>query len=431
MRFLFITKKYPPQPDPSGRIVYNLVQELKREGHIVDVIYQDKSITAKTKKSFVDKQEVHYIIQPTKWDILQEKNRSKFISRKNKLLYIIFTYVRKIYLTIMLPYFPDVEPKITRTICHLYKLECLNKNYDAVISFFRPYSCLNSGRIIAKENNVKNHIAIYLDMIEDRDCPKFMPLELYKILIKKGDINILSTSKKVFFPISSENYIYSKYQEYKNKIALYEFPTYTQKNIEFFRRKYENDKNIRFIYAGTLEKSFRNPTTMLMLINEMAKYKSEYQFILDIYGGGNCKDIIESFNSENNMTVTYYGIVDKEKIDKMIIEADVLLNITNDYSAIIPSKIFELFTTGKPILNIINNKDDGSLKYFQRYPLSINVKWDNKDIFEVAATTFNLINSYFNINISMDKINKLFEKNTPKYLATQILNVLKESGMKE
>ena len=41
MKFLFLTKEFPPIPDPSGRIVFNLSEELKRKGHSVDIIARD------------------------------------------------------------------------------------------------------------------------------------------------------------------------------------------------------------------------------------------------------------------------------------------------------------------------------------------------------------------------------------------------------
>ena len=44
-------------------------------------------------------------------------------------------------------------------------------------------------------------------------------------------------------------------------------------------------------------------------------------------------------------------------------EADFLLNIGNSISSMVPSKIFEYISTGKPIISIYSNINDSS-QYF-------------------------------------------------------------------
>ena len=53
--------------------------------------------------------------------------------------------------------------------------------------------------------------------------------------------------------------------------------------------------------------------------------------------------------------------------------ADVLINLGNTVTNQLPSKIFEYFSSGKPILNLCANPSDPALRYFARYPLALTL----------------------------------------------------------
>ena len=98
----------------------------------------------------------------------------------------------------------------------------------------------------------------------------------------------------------------------------------------------------------------------------------------------------------------------------------------NAYEAIVPSKIFELFATGKPILNFSTQGDDGSLDYFRRYPLSYTVEWLNTTS-EGKESTIKQLSSFIvdkrNDCVSISDISGLYSQCTPQYLANQIIQI--------
>ena len=56
-------------------------------------------------------------------------------------------------------------------------------------------------------------------------------------------------------------------------------------------------------------------------------------------------------------------------------ESDFLLNIGNKIAyQMLPSKIFGMFATGKPIINVIGHPDDATMPYFSCYNNSIDIK---------------------------------------------------------
>ena len=134
-------------------------------------------------------------------------------------------------------------------------------------------------------------------------------------------------------------------------------------------------------------------------------------------------------NRFGNLKVDYHGRVSKEEVSLYEKNADILINIMNAYEAIVPSKIFELFATGKPILNFITQGDDGSLNYFNKYPLSYTVDWVNTTM-ETKSGTIKRLSEFIvarrNDRVSVSDVSELFAQCTPRYVANQIIQACKK-----
>ena len=55
-------------------------------------------------------------------------------------------------------------------------------------------------------------------------------------------------------------------------------------------------------------------------------------------------------------------------------KADILLNISNTLDNQVPSKIFDYFSMGKPVLNLQKIENCPAEEYFAKYPLCYNLK---------------------------------------------------------
>ena len=63
----------------------------------------------------------------------------------------------------------------------------------------------------------------------------------------------------------------------------------------------------------------------------------------------------------------YIGLLNHEQVIKYMQESDILINIGNNLTGMVPCKIFEYMSTGKPILTTIKIDDDPSTTYYKRY----------------------------------------------------------------
>lgn len=129
--------------------------------------------------------------------------------------------------------------------------------------------------------------------------------------------------------------------------------------------KSENDGNskdnlfsstdINVVYAGSFYSSFRRPDKILKFLNEVCKLIPELKVHLYCWG---CDDQVDSAKAEMGDSLILHGRVGAAEAHTAIKNADVLLNVGNDLPYQVPGKLFEYFSTGKPIVNFIYREDD-------------------------------------------------------------------------
>ena len=418
MRFLLITKEYPPIPDASGTIVYHLCSELKKKGHHVDVI-------ARSHKAHVNRGTSGDVfwVQISFWEKLSKKVGSGNCRRSDLMLYRLLTYVRKFLLMFRIHKFPDSECNVTRRTVRTYKKYLKHQKYDCVIGFFRPYSCLSAAMQVAKENRTATSIACYFDLVDAKTRPSLMPKVLYEKLIQKGDRKVMERCNYIMLPVSAHKKENLELNQFPNAI-YYEFPTFMVREQRDGYIDPSEDRELRLVFAGTMDRAYRNPESMLQVIHRTAEAMPDRKVRLDVFGGGDCAQLFQSGQWSRNLSIVYHGRVPKEEVVAYEAQAHFLINVMNAYEAIVPSKIFELFASGKPILNFVTHSDDGSLEYFKKYPLCCTIDWPHaseKERTQLVASVHAFMLQNQGRRVDIQTITSLFQKCTPEYVAEQII----------
>lgn len=239
----------------------------------------------------------------------------------------------------------------------------------------------------------------------------------------------------------SENYIYYKYKIFKNfwrnlnlrkeqEIYSYmdygmftpEIYRYVSKvfhikseiifKIEFALSDLKSNKPVeirsaalcRLIYAGMFYKEIRNPEFALKILSQVPDVS------FDMYvGKGECEDIILRYNHQNFNRSEY---VDRKRyLDMIYREYDILVNVGNNASLQAPSKMLELISTGKPIINFYHSKDS-QYEMIEKYPLGLNIgKDDEKSVLRVTE----FCKKYRGKSISFEEVSALYPENNLEY----------------
>lgn len=235
---------------------------------------------------------------------------------------------------------------------------------------------------------------------------------IQKKIYKKADIILLTQES---------------YNQYKNE-AIMQFSHQKWVNcgipILNFNEDFNyiaNDDLNHFIYVGTFYKKIREPfhmlDTMLLLVNQLENFR------LDIYGE-EFKPEYRRYVEESEGRIVFHGRIPKEKVREVIAKSNYLVNIGNNVSNQLPSKVLEYIGYQKPILNFVSIENDPCIPYLTKYsnaliigPKSNEHKRDSDKIIEFIRGQKQYINK--------TKLFEEFERYTVESISKHINSLMK------
>jgi len=259
--------------------------------------------------------------------------------------------------------------KATRKAEELFKIN----NYDTIISCSFPFSMHKIAYNLKKKHNVTwiayqfdphtfNHTLMNDGLIKDR---------------LSEEIKILTLADKIFLP--NENYeenLKTELAVLKDKYYTIPFALIKRPNIEM-----ENKENLKiiFTFAGTLYENIRTPFNMLEFFKNV---ELDYEIQLFYITESSLETKLLDYKKEFKDKLKLYPNESKDKCDEAIIQSNILINIGNEMANQTPSKVYELISYGKPIVNFYTIDDDTSKKVLKDYPLVFNINKDysTKDV---------------------------------------------------
>lgn len=212
-------------------------------------------------------------------------------------------------------------------------------------------------------------IPYFLDAFYAGQTPKLMPVGIKKYrainlenkLLKNADrIIMMKAVEKVY----KENQ--SLFKNYNNIIYL-DLPLYRPVRTDSISiKKYFSTEEIVFFFAGATPRNIRNPQYILELFSLLA----DYNYHLYIAGSTDYNNLIKHYTTSYT-NIHYLGEISHDKAKELSVEADFLVNIGNNLQNMVPSKIFEYMSLGKPILSTLKIPSDPSLGYLNEYGKSL------------------------------------------------------------
>ena len=166
------------------------------------------------------------------------------------------------------------------------------------------------------------------------------------------------------------------------------------------------------LYAGCLFYRVRDPRTMLSVFSKLNKV----DLCLYVTGDRKCRKMLKSVYPSN---IHINGLVPREEYFKLLSQADVLVNLSNDAKLQAPHKLMELVSTGKPIINFYYHKNAG-YRIIERYPLGINVSNSSKPDEMVTA-----IDAFIADNCQKALTDAEIKETFPEYLLPYQMNSVK------
>lgn len=316
--------------------------------------------------------------------------------------------------------YPDLDIGLTKRKYN-ESIKCENDGaHDYVLGFYRAYSNIAVCLKLKKRNKNKKVIAVFLDPLGAYK-PFGIPPKIFEKIRWRVERNLLQKLDFCFFPMSIRDEMESKYADFADKIRYFDYPVYKYCGEEGSPKE---DDVISFIYAGSLDITYRNPKELINSISQ-AFAETGKKVRLEFFVEGNCFELLEKMKSEVDIDLVVNHYITKEELLKKYLETDILLNIGNTQKNVVPSKIFELFSYGKPIINYRYLKDDYTNRYFEKYPLALSID-EGKSAIEKQNEIVKFVNDNLGKSANKEELDNLFYENTVEFFSSLFEKIIEE-----
>ncbi|WP_238403192.1 glycosyltransferase [Paenibacillus mesophilus] len=247
--------------------------------------------------------------------------------------------------------------------------------YDAVISVSHPFSSHLTGVRLKKKWPELSWIVDIGDPFYFHSMPTNNRL-LYNGINYWAERGVLKRADYVVLNTEQTKEMYrSTFQMEPSKMRVSP-PLVSTPNTDLILPVQQPGERLRFIFIGTLYRDIRNPQALLKWFEALYR-DMQGNVELHFYGNvGDCAEYFEPYGRYKDETLFVHGLVPREQAYSAMIGADILVNIGNKTPDLLPSKLVEYASTGKPIFNLVSIPDDSSVEFFRTYHDVIHVLED-------------------------------------------------------
>ena len=357
------------------------------------------------------------------WDIYiwSRKNKEKIIPR---IIIFLNHLLMRIKQALCIPIYPCYEPflakKFAREAAKLYKKE----HFDIVISEYHGYETLYAGYMLKKKYPEIKFIPIFWDSMSGGFPAKYLPLSYDRKQRLRHEERFCSIADKIIFMESSRAHHekVSAGREYYNKVSYLDIPRFVRAPVlgKVDVQGFIKPECINIVYAGVLNRTDRSPEFILGLFERICAVKLNLIFLCI----GEGIDIIKKRIGAYRHGLVVSGYVEQATLFEIYSQAGFLLNLGGSNPYMVPSKIFEYMSCGKPIISTYSIDDEASASYLKRYPLALLIDEREKDTDAQISRICNFIENTRGKTADFRELASTFYNNTPAAYAELIGNIL-------
>jgi len=401
--------------DANVKIAENIASQLSNLGHEVTLLGVSKDIFLE--KSFTELSDsgAYKIVHMTENPVIRRHRarlekfieKNSYSSRKSS----VIKYTLKHPLSaavLMYSFSPFYKEDISVYSSDSLKNYIVNNNIDAVLAITAPSFTVS---------------ALFHQDIPD--CKKIIyqldPYGLHELYKPKEDETVWFNKADCIFTTEILKEKYSEHKDYSifdKKIHALNFPSFI-KPVITEKTSYLEKTKTNIVFCGAIEDRYRKPDRFLELISEQIKIDPQ----ICVHFIGRIKSqVCTTYAEKYPENIFIHPFLDSKYIPSLLDEADFLLNIGNSLKLQLPSKIFEYFATGKPIIHQETIPECTCRKYMQEYPLAFTVHCDS-DI-SLFHDFQKFITQNKGVTIPFNTVNEMYSEYTPEAVASEIHKII-------
>ena len=420
MKILFILGAYNPRPSANGISVGHVIDALKQEGHEISIICNKNHGC----RDYMNENGISiYRVTPRGYIYLKDyaivlKNKKPGLA---KIFQFISNLQEKIVLFVSLLKWPKVCHVSVRRFRKL-ALELYQKNiFDIVISVYTPIESILAGLALKKEFPRVVFFPYFLDSLSGGAFPKILSREQAIMKCLKVEREIFQYADRIILMKSSKTHHEQYNNEYGRKMVFLDIPMMihpggmNKVNLSIKRNCY------KLLFVGSIAHKIRNPRVLINTLLCLERTDVVCEFI----GNMDCFDLFRPLKEKFGNRLILTGYLDHDKVLKKIYESDILINIGNNISTMVPSKIFEYMSYRKPIISTYEIHNEPSLVYLRKYPAALLLSSsDSPESNAIKVSCF--IDNSKHIRMDLMDLDDIFYLNTPKAFVDTLKKVMEE-----
>ncbi|MBQ6532013.1 MAG: hypothetical protein IJI33_03355 [Solobacterium sp.] len=176
----------------------------------------------------------------------------------------------------------------------------------------------------------------------------------------------------------------------------------------------DNVKN-RSVFVGNLYWDIRDPMHVIECYRELGE--AYHIYFIGGVGGEDREAILLEKGISGIPNVHFIEPVSRELAEQYLLQADVLVNIGNLLDNLIPSKVLDYLSSGKPVLNFYKREDCTSTAFFRSYPNAAS--FDDRNIPYAGVKNF-LEHAQHMRTLDYDEIRRLY----PDYSVSNVREII-------
>jgi glycosyltransferase involved in cell wall biosynthesis len=158
------------------------------------------------------------------------------------------------------------------------------------------------------------------------------------------------------------------------------------------RQVFPADGVTRLVFVGTLYREIRNPTPVLAFFNELTRKAPDRPMELHFFGDiHDCEPCFAAHRELLGRRVFLHGVVDRETALSAMQQATTLINIGNNTSYQLPSKVLEYAASGRPLINVVQDSSDSSVEVLRSHPACLTLFGHSQSVEQHAAAVARFI----------------------------------------
>lgn len=407
-KILFTIQWYPPKDSANVLCDDKIIKTFLESGE-----YEIHALTYLDKSQPYDETINDVKVHRFKTGIVHRlKKRAQRSNKRIAKIYLkIERFILRVKQILTIPIYPFCEPflckKFAKQAIKLHKKE----KFDMVISEHNGLDTLYAGHKLKEFDPEIKFAAILWDPITGKIPAKYLPKKYAEKKLEKAEYKLLNNADKIIAMKSSESYHLKNSVEksYFDKFEFLDIPNiYQPKNVSEDERYIDTNK-INAVYSGLLTVPSRIPDGFMEVVTK-SKYAERFNLLF--FCNGNGKDLLNDYVGKFAGNIAISPYISHDKLLKVYKSAQFLLNIGGDNKFMVPSKIFEYMSFGKPIISTYYIDGEASTRYLKKYPLALLID-ERLSVDENAKKLDEFIENSLNKTVPFEFVKVTFKENTP------------------